>query len=475
METLLTYLLKVSVSLAMFYALHMLLLRKETFLRLRRSYFGLALIFSLLYPFINLNWTVAERTELPLPAYLLSEIVIVAQPNANEVADISSSAFTSVHILIALLVLGSTFLLLRFVMQLISLFFQLRKAKTSRLGQHKLVMLEDDSTASYSFFHWIVINTSNASKNQIDDIVRHEKAHSSQWHSVDVVAYEVICILFWWNPFVWLLKNEMKLNLEYLADQEVQKHKEDTREYQYTLLQISIANTGVAFINNFNISQLKKRITMMNKKRTSKIWSSKFLLVLPLALALILGNVQCTDAGKSVPEDNKVPVKTNATKIPETDDILSMDVAEDGVTIITKTDTLKFTREEFAKLLGKTELEKEQKRASNMKSKKEGVFTIVEDMPKFPGGEQEMMKFIGSNLKYPVVAQEAGIQGRVVIRFIVSTEGDIEDVEVVRGIDPSCDREAMRVVKSMPKWTPGKQNGKAVPVYFTLPILFRLK
>ncbi len=103
------------------------------------------------------------------------------------------------------------------------------------------------------------------------------------------------------------------------------------------------------------------------------------------------------------------------------------------------------------------------------------IFTIVEQMPSFPGGEAEMMKFIGSNLRYPVVAQESGIQGRVVVRFVVTKEGNIDQVEVVRGIDPSCDREAMRVVKSMPKWTPGRQNGKSVPVYFTLPILFRLK
>lgn len=103
------------------------------------------------------------------------------------------------------------------------------------------------------------------------------------------------------------------------------------------------------------------------------------------------------------------------------------------------------------------------------------IFTIVEQMPSFPGGEAEMMKFIGNSLKYPVVAQESGIQGRVTVRFVVTKEGNIDQVEVVRGIDPSCDREAIRVVKSMPKWTPGRQNGKSVPVYFTLPILFRLK
>lgn len=103
------------------------------------------------------------------------------------------------------------------------------------------------------------------------------------------------------------------------------------------------------------------------------------------------------------------------------------------------------------------------------------VFEIVEQMPSYPGGETEMMRFIGDNLKYPVVAQESGIQGRVVIRFVVTASGAIDEVKVLRSLDPSCDREAIRVVKAMPKWTPGRQNGKNVAVYFTLPILFRLK
>ena len=108
-------------------------------------------------------------------------------------------------------------------------------------------------------------------------------------------------------------------------------------------------------------------------------------------------------------------------------------------------------------------------------TKAKNPFVTVEQMPTFPGGEVEMQKFIRDNLRYPVVAQEAGIQGRVTLRFVVSKTGAIENVTVVRGIDPSCDKEAVRVVKSMPKWIPGKQNGLNVPVYFNLPIQFRLQ
>jgi protein TonB len=105
----------------------------------------------------------------------------------------------------------------------------------------------------------------------------------------------------------------------------------------------------------------------------------------------------------------------------------------------------------------------------------EKPFITVEQMPQFPGGDAELMKFIGSNLKYPTIAAENGIEGRVVIRFVVTKEGSVSDVQVVRSLDPSCDKEAVRVVKTMPKWVPGKQNGRNVPVYYTLPVLFRLQ
>ncbi|NDV69723.1 energy transducer TonB [Dysgonomonas sp. 25] len=105
----------------------------------------------------------------------------------------------------------------------------------------------------------------------------------------------------------------------------------------------------------------------------------------------------------------------------------------------------------------------------------EKPFTTVEQMPTFPGGEGEMNKFIRNNLKYPISAQENSIQGRVTVRFVVTASGEISDVRVLKGIDPACDREAVRVVKSMPKWIPGKQNGRQVAVYFTLPIVFKLQ
>lgn len=105
----------------------------------------------------------------------------------------------------------------------------------------------------------------------------------------------------------------------------------------------------------------------------------------------------------------------------------------------------------------------------------EKPFVSVEQMPQFPGGDSELMKFIGNNLKYPPIAAENGIEGRVVIRFVVGKDGKVSDAQVLRSLDPSCDKEAIRVVKSMPTWVPGMQNGRKVPVYYTLPVLFKLQ
>ncbi|WP_321332928.1 energy transducer TonB [uncultured Bacteroides sp.] len=103
------------------------------------------------------------------------------------------------------------------------------------------------------------------------------------------------------------------------------------------------------------------------------------------------------------------------------------------------------------------------------------VFDMVEQMPTFPGGQAELLSFIGKNLKYPTIAQENGTQGRVICQFIVGKDGTVRDVQVVKSLDPYCDKEAVRVIRSMPRWIPGKQNGKTVTVKYTVPIVFRLQ
>lgn len=105
----------------------------------------------------------------------------------------------------------------------------------------------------------------------------------------------------------------------------------------------------------------------------------------------------------------------------------------------------------------------------------EKPYTMVEQMPQFPGGDKELLSYIAKNLHYPTIAQENGIQGKVFVRFVVTATGDVKDVKVMRSLDPYCDKEAIRVIQSLPKWIPGRQNGRNVPVYYTVPITFKLQ
>lgn len=414
-HTIIPYLIKASISLALFYGLYMLLLRKDTFFRLRRFYFLFSIAFSLLFPFLMIELTTKEEVPVQIPVYWLSQIEVSAMP-AQQVSVIDWK-------LIALFAIGAVSLIyaLRFIMQL----FCILKLKVShdseKLDTCCIVKIKDRNVSPFSFFRWIFIGSQIDGEEKLKEIIAHEMVHVRQLHSVDVLLAEIVCILFWWNPFVWLLKKEIKINLEYLADEGVLKEGFSPKEYQYILLQVSSVNTGIPIINNFNVSQLKKRITMMNKNRTSLGKATKYLLLVPVVFVLLLGNA--VQASPDIADMITIPFVNDGQQVPQ---------------------------------------------------KKGDVYVTVDKMPEFPGGLNAQQRFIGQNLKYPVEAQEKGIEGRVTVRYVVKSTGDISDVVVIRGVHPSLDKEAVRVVKAMPKWIPGKQNGKVVDVYYTLPLIFKI-
>ena len=414
-HTIIPYLIKASISLALFYGLYMLLLRKDTFFRLRRFYFLFSIAFSLLFPFLMIEVTAKEEVPVQIPAYWLSQIEVSAMP-AQQVSVIDWK-------LIALFAIGAVSLIyaLRFIMQL----FCILKLKVShdseKLDTCCIVKIKDRKISPFSFFRWIFIGSQIDDEEKLKEIIAHEMVHVRQLHSVDVLLAEIVCILFWWNPFVWLLKKEIKINLEYLADEGVLKEGFSPKEYQYILLQVSNVNTGIPIINNFNVSQLKKRITMMNKNRTSLGKATKYLLLVPVVFVLLLGNA--VQASPDIADMITIPFVNDGQQVPQ---------------------------------------------------KKGDVYVTVDKMPEFPGGLNAQQRFIGQNLKYPVEAQEKGVEGRVIVRYVIRSTGDITDIEVIRGVYPSLDEEVVRIVKAMPKWIPGKQNGKAVDVYYTLPLIFKI-
>jgi protein TonB len=162
-------------------------------------------------------------------------------------------------------------------------------------------------------------------------------------------------------------------------------------------------------------------------------------------------------------EEVKPPPPPPPPKVTDVLNIVEDDVELDEELIIEDTEATEDTEVDFSDIQTEEEVEESP------------VFFIVEDMPEFPGGEAALHKYLATSVEYPVIAQENGIQGRVYVKFVINTDGSVTDVQIARGVDPSLDKEALRVVKNMPKWKPGKQRGKAVRVSYTVPINFVLQ
>ena len=430
METLILYIAKVNIALAVFYLLYVLLLRKDTFIRLRRYYFITAIIFSLAYPLFTVT-ALGNLMDFRSKAPETETFVMMGELSMGEmiIEDVEQAPTPIDWTAIAtnILLAGIVCLSLRFVWQLCSIIRIRRKSEKKALFGQFVYHLADEITP-FSFFKWIFIHTENHSEEELRQILLHEQTHAHQWHSIDVMLIEMVRILFWYNPTVWLMKRDMAINLEYLADNAVLQEGIDTQQYQYHLLQLTYQESAVQIVNNFNVPQLKQRIIMMNSNKSPMRKLAKYLSVLPLALLLIMANSMYAQANETQePQKEIAPPPPPPPQDPQ-----------------------------------------------KKESKSDEIFVVVEKQPSFKEGVKTMMQFIEKEMKYPLIAKENGIQGRVIVNYVIEKDGAISDVQIVRGVDPSLDKEAIRIIEAMPNWNPGLQRNERVRVRYTLPISFRL-
>lgn len=377
-------------------------------------------------------------------------------------------------------------LLLRFLWQLASIVRLKTQCKTTDINGTKVYLLESNE-GPFSFFNWIFINTTKHSKQEIDEIMTHELAHCRQRHSVDILFTELFAIAFWVNPFVWLLKREARLNLEYLADNNVLANGTDSKEYQYHLLGLAYRKNVATISNNFNVLPLKKRIKMMNKKRTKKIAKAKYALYIPLAaMLLVVSNIE-TVARDIANVAKAIPMVKASVKQEKMVDLSSGNKAttvQESPKNVHPTEAIESTGNKVEALADSKNAEMAAQEAENttgvaneepteQKPKKapKKVYTVVEEMPTFNGN---LNQWLAENMKYPSEAVKNKEQGHVVVQFIISEEGEVMEPKIIRSVSPSLDKEALRVVSSMPKWNPGKANGKPVAVRYMLPVSFKL-
>lgn len=425
------YLLKLNIAIALFYAFYKLLCQRDTFFLWRRLSLQGFLAFSALYPLLNLQqWVETQPALAELGDYYSAIVMEDVEVMAG--AAPASALPDLLALLVGIYFIGVGVMTFRFLFQLSSICRMRWIGRPVDIHGQRVISLPFD-TNPFSFFGWIFVHLPSLEEDSRKEILMHEQTHARQWHSVDVLLGEILNIVCWFNPFCWLLKMEIRLNLEYLADRQVTETTRDFKQYQYHLLGLANTPKQVGLYNHFNVSFLKRRILMMNKKRTRTTGRIKYALFAPLAFALLLvSNISCVSNEKKQEEATPAPIEQQQA-VPETE----AQPAEQPV-------------------------EKE-------------VFQVVEEMPEFPGGMGECMNFLSKNIKYPTQAIENGIQGRVIVQFVVKSDGSIAEPKVVRGVEPLLDKEALRVIQQMPKWKPGKQRGKAVNVKYTLPVMFRLQ
>ena len=415
----LPYIIKSALTLALLYTCIMPLLEKETFHRLNRIIVLGCLLLSFIIPLIHFTGGTNQTIDMVRQAVQLPEILIDGNTNKQTVWSLTD-------ILICIYTLGVVAMSSLTAIQTLSLILRLRRCKHIADNKGNVIVLTDYATSPFCLFHYIVISHDDYANNRCF-VLTHEQEHIRLRHYIDLIILQFATIIQWFNPFVWLIGKNLKAIHEFEVDEAVLNKGIDATQYQKFLVVKAVGNRLQPFANNLNKESLKRRIIMMNQKKSNKWMMLKALFV--------------------------IPVTTLAVSVfANTSDMSSMAKAANTTTNSISTNNMQ-----------------------TQQSDKE-TFVVVEVMPQFKGGNKAMMDFLIMNMKYPESAAKAKQQGRAVVGFVVGKDGTINDVYIVKstGYDV-LDNEAIRVVKSMPAWEPGKQKGKPVNVKYFVPITFRQK
>ena len=313
----------------------------------------------------------------------------------------------------------------------------IRRAEKSRREGCDLLLL-DENIPSFSWGRTVVMSRQDLQENPA--IFTHEQMHVRCRHSLDLLLFLPLQLLFWWNPLVWITREELRLLHEYEADEGVLQKGIDATKYQLLLVRKAVGDQRFSLASGFQHAKLKNRIEMMLKPTSSGWMRWSYLALIPvLAMFMFACN----------------PNKKSKTPAPETVEQEAPAATETAGYTITVTDE-----------------------PEAVASEKEAVpFSLIEHKPGFNGGDaNEFSRWVNSQLKYPEQAKKDGAQGRVLLQFTVGADGVVRDVKVLRSVREDLDAEAVKVVSSSPKWEPGyNADGEAVPVVYSFPVVYQLR
>ncbi|MGY4537255.1 bla regulator protein BlaR1 [Mucilaginibacter sp. UYNi724] len=284
MPALFVFLFKVNIALLLFCAGYYLVLRHLTFYTLNRVYLMVAILFATLYPKIDLSDFAQRHETLAKPVQTV--ILNWQAPAESLIRPLTQPDYWAWATVIFWA--GAIFLAFRLMMQLFSLFQLHRRSKSATIHEHDVRLIEGEA-APFSFWRSIYVNPANHTPADLKAILLHEQVHVNGWHTIDILLAELSSIFYWFNPGIWLMKKAVRENIEFITDRKILNKGFDSKTYQYSLVNVSFnANTTPGIVNHFNISTIKKRIIMMNAKRSSRFTLTRYAFVIPAVIALLL-------------------------------------------------------------------------------------------------------------------------------------------------------------------------------------------
>jgi TonB family protein len=421
---LIAYILKANLFLVIFYGFYFVFFRKETFHKANRYFLVVGAILALVLPFVRSSQM--QKTEI-----ISSEIQAVAYDlyfqSEEVIAGPVVETYSYLDIFKYLYWVGLIIAVLLFLSRIRKTILWLKSNKNTK-------------GTAFSFLGKIFIDNHLEQKSVI---FRHEDIHVKQKHFLDLIFFEMLQIVFWFNPIIYFYKKSITIIHEFLADEEASKIAQDKVTYASLLVskQFSIQPATIFTQHFFNHSTLKSRIIMLSKNPSKKTALLKFGLLAPAFFVMLaISSFTVVDSPK---------LEVILTKLEESP---SKNVTKNS------TD------------LPKVEIKSDTSKPSLVTE----IFTIVEQNPEYPGGTTAMYKYLGENIRYPSEAQKANKQGKVYVKFVIKSDGKIDNINIIKSVSPELDNEAIRIIQNMPNWRPAEQNGKPVSVYFNLPINFKL-
>ena len=449
------YSLKVALCLTAFYLVYKLLLSRETFFGFNRAVLLGIIGVSLLLPLVR--FTVESAPE-PVGGFVIVEDIVMQAV----AADAPAFSLTAASVCFAIYIIGVAFFAGREALSLLCLRRMLRGGRVvSRDGGVKTVVVKAD-VSPFSWMGNIVVSEKDYRDNP-EYILLHERAHIAGRHSWDILLCDVLIVFQWFNPAAWLLKAELQSVHEYEADRRVLSSGVNAADYQLLLIRKAVGDKLFSMANNLNQSSLKKRITMMLKKKSNPWSRARMLVAVPVAAVAVVAFA--TPKAESLSNVIESESEALVSKV-----MPAVKAQADGASQV----ATEMSAADAAPVKAEAEV---QPKADAPEAVAPGdddkVYDIVEQQPQFPGGSSAMAKWLGDNIKYPAEAAKNNIQGRVIVQFVVGSDGTVGGAKIMRGVDPLLDQEALRVINAMPKWTPGKHDGKPVAVKYTISVTFR--